>query len=135
MKLPRWIAKSGQPRRGALVALLVLLFVLFFPFKTTIVPEWSLKVVNDEGGAVGDINVTEHWQHYLLESASHEDMRRAGSSGLVTFPERSIRASLVSRAWATVSPYQAGWLARASSACSVYCGLGQQELCGFGRGL
>ena len=120
MKIPRWIAKSGQHARGALVALLVLLLVLFFPFKTTIVPEWSLKVVNEEGGAVGDINVTEHWQHYLLESASHEDLRRAGSSGMVSFPERSIRASLVSRAWATVSRIrQDGWHARRMPAASI----------------
>lgn len=120
MKIPRWVPKSGLHARGALVALLVLLFILLFPFKTAIVPDWSLKVVDEEGAAVGDINVTEHWQHYLLENSSHEDVQRAGGNGLVSFPERSIRASLVRRAWATISRIREnGWKARRMPAASI----------------
>jgi hypothetical protein len=120
MKIPRWVSKSGPHARGALVALLVLLLILLFPFKTTIVPDWSLKVVDEEGAAVGEINVTEHWQHYLLESSSHEEVQRAGGNGLVSFPERSIRASLVRRAWATVSrTMENGWQARRMPAASI----------------
>ena len=120
MKIPRWISKSGPHARGALVALLVLLFVLLFPFKTTIVPDWSLKVVDEEGAAVGDINVTEHWQHYLLESSSHEEVQRAGANGLVSFPARSIRASLLGRGWATISRIREdGWKARRMPAASI----------------
>ena len=120
MKIPRWISKSGPHAQGALVALLVLLLVLLFPFKTTIVPDWSLKVVDEEGAAIGDINVTEHWQHYLLESSSHEELKRAGENGLVSFPARSIRASLVRRAWATISRIsEDGWQARRMPAASI----------------
>ena len=120
MKIPRWISKSGPHYRGALVALAVLLFILLFPFKTTIVPDWSLKVVDEEGAPVGDINVTEHWQHYLLESSSHEELQRAGGNGLVSFQERSIRASLLRRAWATINRIgEDGWQARRMPAASV----------------
>ncbi len=104
MKILRWISALGPRVRAALAFfLLFLLLVLVYPFKTTIVPAWSLKVVDDGGVAVGEINVTEHWQDYLLESAAHEEIQRTGQNGLVGFPARSIRASLLGRAWATIS--------------------------------
>lgn len=104
MKTLRWISALGPRVRAAIASfLLLLLLVLVYPFKTTIVPEWNLKVVDDGGVAVGEINVTEHWQHYLLESAAHEDVQRTGQDGLVSFPARSIRASLLGRAWATIN--------------------------------
>lgn len=119
MKPPRWISKSGSHARGAVVALLLLLLLLLYPFETTIVPEWNLKVVDDDGAAVGDINVTEHWQHYLLETSSHEETRRAGTNG-VTFPPRAIRASLLGRGWAAISRIKTdGWQARMSPAASI----------------
>ena len=77
----------------------VLLLALFlYPFKTTIVPRWRLNVV-DETRVLGvpDIRVTEHWQHYLLESEGHEEMQKTNQNGLVDFPTRTIRASLASR--------------------------------------
>lgn len=43
------------------------------------------------------ISVTEHWQHYLLESAGHEEARQTDESGMVDFPARTVRASLVAR--------------------------------------
>jgi hypothetical protein len=120
MKTPRWISKSGSHARGAVVALLLLLLILLYPFETTIEPEWSLKVVNDAGAAVGDIKVTEHWQHYLLESSSHEETRKAGANGAVTFPPRSIWASLLGRGWAAINRIRKdGWHARLSPAASV----------------
>jgi len=76
---------------------LLLLILLFFPFKTTIVPRWRLRVVDDAGAMVRDIKVTEHWQDYLVESEGHEEMLNTDGSGMVDFPERTIRASVASR--------------------------------------
>lgn len=121
MKTPRWIFKA-TPRAQATVAavLLLLLLILVYPFQTTIVPEWSLKVVDEEGAPARDVNVTEHWQHYLVESSSHEDVQRSGADGRVSFPARSIRLSLVGRAWATISRIKRdGWHARRTPAASV----------------
>ena len=42
--------------------------------------------------------MTEHWQHYLIESEGHEDMRKTDAAGIVDFPARKVRASLVTRA-------------------------------------
>ena len=83
-------------------AVLLLAFFLY-PFKTTIVPRWRLNVV-DETRVLGvpDIRVTEHWQHYLLESEGHEEMQKTNQNGLVDFPARTIRASLASRVMRTI---------------------------------
>jgi hypothetical protein len=120
MKTPRLLRTGRSTRTAAVVFLLVSLVLLFYPFQTTIVPEWSLRVVDEEGGAVRDVNVTEHWQHFLLESSSHEDVRRVTENGAVSFPERTIRASLVSRGIATIGRIKRdGWRARRSPAASV----------------
>lgn len=104
MKTLRWISALAPRVRAAIATFLLLLLVVFvYPFKTTIVPEWNLKVVDDSGVALGEINVTEHWQHYLLESAAHEESQRTSQDGFVSFPARAIRASLLGRGWATVS--------------------------------
>lgn len=98
-----WIFKIDPRLRRVLAALLVLLLLfLVFPFKTTIVPTWTLKVVDETGAAVRGINVTEHWQHYLIESSAHEDLRQTDEKGQVSFPERSIRVSLLRRFLATI---------------------------------
>jgi hypothetical protein len=98
-----WISKIGPRLRRALAAfLLLLLILLVFPYKTIIVPPWTLRVVDESGAAVRGINVTEHWQHYLLESSGHEDVRQTGADGHVSFPERTIRASLLGRFLATI---------------------------------
>jgi hypothetical protein len=121
MKTPLGLFRTGSTRTVAIVFILItLLLLLFYPFQTTIVPEWSLKVVDEEGATVRDVNVTEHWQHFLLESGAHEDVRRVMENGAVSFPERTIRASLVGRGIATVSRIKRdGWRGRRSPAASV----------------
>lgn len=103
MKVIQWITQLGPRWRKALgSALLALLLILLYPFKTTTVPEWNLRVLDDSGSAVRGIKVTEHWQHYLLEASGHEDPRTTNEEGRVGFPARSIRASLLRRLLARV---------------------------------
>jgi hypothetical protein len=98
MKVIQWITKLSPRWRKALVsALLVLLIILLYPFKTTTVPEWNLRILDDRGAAVQGIKVTEHWQNYLLEASGHEDQRTTNEEGHVGFPARTIRASLLGR--------------------------------------
>ena len=103
MRFTSLISDLGPRVRIALVSVLaVLLVTLLYPFKTTIVPVWSLRVVDQTGTPVRVINVTEHWQHYLLESSGHEELRQTGDDGMVNFPDRTIRAGLLRRLLATV---------------------------------
>jgi hypothetical protein len=103
MKVIQWITQLDPRWRKALgLALLILLLILLYPFKTTTVPEWNLRVLDDGGAAVRGIKVTEHWQHYLLEANGHEDLRTTNEEGRVGFPARNIRASLLGRLLARI---------------------------------
>jgi hypothetical protein len=77
-------------------AVLLLLF-LIYPFKSTIVPRWRVHLADEAGTPVAGINVTEHWQHHLIEATGHEDVQQTDASGVADFPERWARASLITR--------------------------------------
>jgi hypothetical protein len=78
-------------------AILLILLILLYPFQSTIVPRWRLHVIDESGALVSGISVTQHWQHYLIESDGHEEARKTDASGMVDFPARKIRASLITR--------------------------------------
>jgi hypothetical protein len=75
-------------------AVVLVLIILFFPFQSTTVPRWRVQVVDETGAMVPNISVTEHWQHYLLESDGHEEMRQTNATGVADFPARTVRASV-----------------------------------------
>jgi len=106
MKFIHWISdlwRLDYRFRIALTAASVLFLATFlYPFQSTTVPQWSLRVVDDAGAPVREINVTEHWQHYPLDSNGHEEAQRTNSDGLVSFPLRNIRASLARRFFARI---------------------------------
>lgn len=79
------------------VGLLSMTLASIYPFETTVVPAWTLKVVDGEGNIVRGALAREYWQHDSLESKSHEQDSRTDEDGYVTFPAKTIRASLLSR--------------------------------------
>lgn len=107
MRFIQWISdqwRLGYRFRIVLTSALVLFLVTFlYPFQTTTVPQWNLRIVDDAGVPVREINVTEHWQHYLLEADGHEEAQTTNQEGLVSFGLRSIRASLARRLFARIS--------------------------------
>jgi hypothetical protein len=106
--------------KAVAAALILLLVILIYPFKSTVVPDWHLRVVDEKGAPVRAINVTEHWQHYLLESAAHEELQQTGNDGTVKFPDRAIRASLLRRLLATLDRLdETGTKARREPSASV----------------
>jgi hypothetical protein len=84
-------------------ALPVLLILLLFPYKTSVIPRWSLRVIDHLDQPVRGIKVTQHWQNYLLEPKGHEELRSTLENGEVDFPERTIRASLFTRGLARIT--------------------------------
>lgn len=98
----RW-RSSKRFRIGVVVALVVLLVALLYPFETTLVPQWNLRIVDDSGAPVREINVTEHWQNYLLESEGHEEAKATNQDGFVSFRARNIRASVANRVFAWIN--------------------------------
>jgi len=86
--------------RLIIVAILALSTVaVLIPIETTIVPKWQLEVVDVNGTRCPNMRVTENWGHYRLfldGNFSSED-RFTDKSGLVLFPKRVVRASIVRR--------------------------------------
>lgn len=79
------------------VGLLSMTLASIYPFETTVVPAWTLNVVDEDGNIVAGALVREHWKHYSIESGSHEQDLKTDEGGSVSFPARTIRASLLSR--------------------------------------
>ena len=109
MQFISWISERWRLgyrfRIVVIVAFVTFLVTALYPFQTTTVPQWNLRVVDDAGAPVREMNVTEHWQDYLLESAGHEEVQTTNQDGLVSFGARSIRASVTRRLLARISKF------------------------------
>jgi hypothetical protein len=109
MRVIQWLSEqwrtSNRFRIVVLVASVLLLVILLYPFETTIVPQWNLRVVDDAGAPIREINVTEHWQDYLLETTGHEEAQTTKDGGLASFGERNIRAGVARRLIARISKF------------------------------
>jgi hypothetical protein len=85
-------------RRTRFIALaVIILIVVLYPLETTVVPAWTLKVVDEDGLGYQGIRVVEHWKHYSLEleAGTHSEELRSDRNGVVSFPRRTIRMSPV----------------------------------------
>ena len=109
MRFIQWVLDQWRSeyrfRIAVVCALAVVLIIFLYPFETTTVPRWNLRIVDDAGAAVREINVTEHWQNYLLETGGHEEAKTTNQDGLVSFDERSIRASVARRLFSRISKF------------------------------
>jgi hypothetical protein len=79
------------------IILSILFAGMLFPFETTVVPQWKARVVDEKGNLIKMIGVREVWQHYSIESEGHEEDSVTDNDGYVEFPQRKIRANLLSR--------------------------------------
>lgn len=82
---------------GIALSLIGLLLTLFYPFESTVVPEWNLRIIDEAGRPVSNIVVIERWRHHSLESSGQEEIRSTDLEGRVSFPHRSVEASLIFR--------------------------------------
>ncbi len=98
----------NRSRRLAIIVVpLVILIGLFLPLPTTVVPEWTIRVVDQNGNPVAGSKVRQIWQHYTFEETGHEEVRVTDQNGIVTFPRRVIARPILIRitytAWAFVT--------------------------------
>ena len=107
MKLAAWISDRWRLgyrfRIAVVVAVALFLGLLIYPFKTTTVLIWSVRVIDEAGAPVREINVTEHWQDYPLELNGQEEARRTNQDGVATFDSRSLRVSLARRLFTRIT--------------------------------
>jgi hypothetical protein len=89
------IKKKQWSVAGAVIVCLIL--SLFYPFESTVVPKWKLRVIDQTGRPLSGNRIRESWCHYTLETNCHEEELQTDSLGYVEFPRRTIRMNLFSR--------------------------------------
>jgi len=93
--------------KSILIILAIGIVVSLIPYKTTIVPEWKLRVVDEQGVPYRNHNVGFHCENYSLRiSCSADDSPgKTDDGGYVIFPESTITMSLARRLVLTISSY------------------------------
>jgi|GEM_PF-2023701 len=87
-------------RRLIIIGLVVVIVVLigFVRFEITIVPAWSITVVDEDGSPYVGQRVDEFWADYNLElEAGHGEERWTNEHGKIDFPRRALRLSFMER--------------------------------------
>lgn len=82
-----------------IITLCGLIGAAIYPFESTVVPAWRVKVVDVNGVACENMPVTEMWGHYslfLIGNHQSED-GLTDLNGIVEFPERRVRATGIRR--------------------------------------
>lgn len=72
-------------------------FLLLYPYETTVVPDWRVRAVDEDRTPLVRVAVSEYWGHMSIESDEHQAESITDDQGYVTFPRRTIRASLLRR--------------------------------------
>ena len=89
-----------------LVILVLVALTVVYPFETTVVPEWKIRVVDETGSPFVGARVVQQWDHYSLGIGGGEE-KWADEAGYVVFPKRIARSSFLHRmlrtSWAAVT--------------------------------
>jgi hypothetical protein len=84
-------------RRKILWVVIALGIVFLYPFESTVLPSQNVLVVTEAWRPIQDVKVRQIWQHYSFESEGHEEDLTTDANGRITFPRRTIRASILRR--------------------------------------
>ena len=84
-------------KRIVFLTLLAALFLSIYPFEITVLPVWTVVVINDNGEPMEGVRVVQSWKHYSYEEDlnNHLDERLSAENGSVTFPARKIKVNLL----------------------------------------
>ena len=110
--------KTGMKINLAGLALIVSLPV--YPFSVTAAPEWSVKVVDENGKSVPGAYVSEFASHGTLDF-QHNEAVCTNTNGEAQFVRHTIRASVLTRV--------SSWISR----FSIHGGLGPHAAVGVDR--
>jgi hypothetical protein len=74
-----------------------LLALLVYPFETTVVPDWKIRIVDEASKPVTSVVVREQWRNHSVEFSGQNEDRMTDNDGYVSFPRRTVRAPLIFR--------------------------------------
>jgi len=88
-------------RKWYVISVLFCLIVTvgFIPYETIVIPPWKLRVTDENATPYSHKQVQQTWKHYTLEvdAADNLEDRWTDVEGYVSFPQRTICASLIVR--------------------------------------
>ncbi len=76
--------------------LIIIALILFFPYKTTIVPEWKIRAVDNQGEPIPHARFRQSWDNYSYDISGMEFFE-GDDNGYVVLPERAFYAPLIYR--------------------------------------
>lgn len=76
---------------------LILLFLLFMPLPTEMVPEWEMQVVFGDNQPMVNVRTQQSWESYTFFFTRGHDSRCTDSKGKVVYPKRYLWAGSLSR--------------------------------------
>ena len=77
-----------------LVVMFLIAGVLWYPYKSGVVPEWRIQVTDADGHPVVGISANEEWLDPLEEGMTPVDIRETDAQGFVVFPRKQLRSRL-----------------------------------------
>lgn len=86
-------------KRIVVAAIGIFIAAALYPFESSVVPVWTIQVLDVEGKPCASMSLLQSWGHYSLFLTGGTDMEYALTDvdGVVVFPERTIRASGIRR--------------------------------------
>jgi hypothetical protein len=76
----------------------IFILSIIISYESTVVPEWKVKVVDNNNNPIEWVEVYQTWSQKSLElSSDNREMLVSNANGEVIFPERTIKASLLRR--------------------------------------
>jgi hypothetical protein len=83
-------------RTKVLAAVAVLIFLVSYPFKVTVAPDWQVSVVNENGSPLAGAYVLEFADYSTLDH-HYEHAICSDKDGKAHFPSEKLRASVLTR--------------------------------------
>src|SRR5438552_8575477 len=76
----------------------VFVLLVFAPvFAVNVVPEWSVRLIDEKGQAIANARIDQWWKDYSYEfwtvEQHNDETLSSDEEGIVTFPARDIRVS------------------------------------------
>jgi hypothetical protein len=81
----------------AIVTLMALVVLAVYPFETTIIEEWKLRVIDEQGKPATGVPISEYWDNDRIGVPQQSEMLVSDSAGYIIFPKRMVRISLSKR--------------------------------------
>jgi hypothetical protein len=82
--------------RSRYIGIILLAIFLLTPYRTTSIPEWQIRLVNEDGSSARNLGVVQEWSHYSALGMRSE-VRETDDSGQVIFPARDLYCPLAGR--------------------------------------